>query len=94
MTVEEVERRLSWSAGRAIDAFDTLLEARISWCLIISFFFLLPKLETFNWHSKSYLWMQEGLAMIDDGHKDGKRRYWFPCVSSISTVVGADSIAI
>ncbi|CAI0379929.1 unnamed protein product [Linum tenue] len=31
---------------------------------------------------------QEGLAMIDDGHRDGKRRYWFPCVSSISSAVG------
>ncbi|XP_056682861.1 vacuolar protein sorting-associated protein 22 homolog 1 isoform X2 [Spinacia oleracea] len=62
VTVEEVESRLSWSAGRAIDALDTLLEA--------------------------------SLAMIDDGHKDGKRRYWFLCVSSISAVVGADAIAI
>ncbi|KAF2285794.1 hypothetical protein GH714_007810 [Hevea brasiliensis] len=34
--------------------------------------------------------LDEGLAMIDDGHKDGKRRYWFPCVSSISSSVGAD----
>ena len=34
--------------------------------------------------------MQEGLAMIDDGHRDGKRRYWFPCVSSISTSVVSD----
>lgn len=58
VTVEEVERRLSWSARRAIDALDTLLE--------------------------------EGLAMIDDGHKDGKRRYWFPCVSPISSVIGAE----
>ncbi|XWS27864.1 hypothetical protein CRYUN_Cryun25bG0016100 [Craigia yunnanensis] len=33
---------------------------------------------------------QEGLAMIDDGHRDGKRRYWFPCVSFISTF-GADN---
>ncbi|KAF8389314.1 hypothetical protein HHK36_026007 [Tetracentron sinense] len=54
-TVEEVERRLSWSSGRATDALETLLE--------------------------------EGLAMIDDGHRDGKRRYWFPCVSSISASV-------
>ncbi|KAK8706052.1 hypothetical protein V6N13_049630 [Hibiscus sabdariffa] len=53
VTVDEVERRLSWTHGRAIDALDTLLD--------------------------------EGLAMIDDGHKDGKRRYWFPCVSSISS---------
>ncbi|XP_059444646.1 vacuolar protein sorting-associated protein 22 homolog 1 isoform X2 [Corylus avellana] len=55
VTVDEVERRLSWTSGRAIDALDTLLD--------------------------------EGLAMIDDGHKDGRRRYWFPCVSSISTSV-------
>ncbi|XP_035549844.1 vacuolar protein sorting-associated protein 22 homolog 1 isoform X2 [Juglans regia] len=55
VTVDEVERRLSWTSGRAIDALDTLLD--------------------------------EGLAMIDDGHRDGKRRYWFPCVSSISTSV-------
>ncbi|XP_004294366.1 PREDICTED: vacuolar protein sorting-associated protein 22 homolog 1 [Fragaria vesca subsp. vesca] len=59
VTVDEVERRLSWTSGRAIDALDTLLD--------------------------------EGLAMIDDGHKDGTRRYWFPCVSSISTLVGADT---
>ncbi|EOY12434.1 PREDICTED: vacuolar protein sorting-associated protein 22 homolog 1 isoform X3 [Theobroma cacao] len=58
VTVDEVERRLSWTHGRAIDALDTLLD--------------------------------EGLAMIDDGHSDGKRRYWFPCVSSISSF-GADS---
>ncbi|KAE8725496.1 Vacuolar protein sorting-associated protein 22-like protein 1 [Hibiscus syriacus] len=47
VTVDEVERRLSWTHGRAIDALDTLLD--------------------------------EGLAMIDDGHRDGRRRYWFPC---------------
>ncbi|TYJ48712.1 hypothetical protein E1A91_A01G082900v1 [Gossypium mustelinum] len=58
VTVDEVERRLSWTHGRAIDALDTLLE--------------------------------EGLAMIDDGHRDGKRCYWFPCVSSISSF-GADN---
>ncbi|XP_034215558.1 vacuolar protein sorting-associated protein 22 homolog 1-like [Prunus dulcis] len=57
--VDDVERRLSWTTGCAIDAFDTLLD--------------------------------EGLAMIDDGHKDGIRRYWFPCVSSISTPGGADT---
>ncbi|CAB4279365.1 unnamed protein product [Prunus armeniaca] len=34
---------------------------------------------------------QEGLAMIDDRHKDGIRRCWFPCVSSISTPGGADT---
>ncbi|XP_043690618.1 vacuolar protein sorting-associated protein 22 homolog 1 [Telopea speciosissima] len=53
VTMEEVEKRLSWSSGRAIDDLETLLE--------------------------------EGLAMIDDGHKDGKRRYWFPCVSFVTT---------
>lgn len=35
--------------------------------------------------------LQEGLAMIDDGHRDGKRRYWFPCVSPIASTVGADT---
>ncbi|KAH1197471.1 Vacuolar protein sorting-associated protein 22 1 [Glycine soja] len=59
VTVDEVERRLSWSSGRAIDALDTLLD--------------------------------EGLAMIDDGDKDGRRRYWFPCVSPISSSIGVDS---
>ncbi|KAJ7963845.1 Vacuolar protein sorting-associated protein [Quillaja saponaria] len=59
VTVDEVERRLSWTSGRATDALDTLLE--------------------------------EGLAMIDNGHRDGRCRYWFPCASSISPVVGADS---
>ncbi|PON51531.1 ESCRT-2 complex, Snf [Parasponia andersonii] len=59
VTIDEVERRLSWTPGRAIDALDTLLD--------------------------------EGLAMIDDGHKDGKRRYWFPCVSPIAALVGADT---
>lgn len=29
MTVEEVERQLSWSSGRAIDALETLLEVSI-----------------------------------------------------------------
>ncbi|KAL5735985.1 hypothetical protein ACOSP7_030446 [Xanthoceras sorbifolium] len=58
VTVDEVEKRLSWTSGRAIDALDTLLD--------------------------------EGLAMIDDGHRDGKRLYWFPCVSSITSSVGAD----
>lgn len=29
--------------------------------------------------------------MIDDGHKDSIRRYWFPCVSSISIAVVADT---
>ncbi|KAI0497725.1 hypothetical protein KFK09_020959 [Dendrobium nobile] len=57
VTVEEVERRLSWSSGRAMDALETLLK--------------------------------EGLAMIDDGHRDGKRRYWFPCVASIFVMAGA-----
>ncbi|KAF3332789.1 kinesin-related protein [Carex littledalei] len=32
----------------------------------------------------------EGLAMIDDGHRDGRRRYWFPCVASISTTSGLE----
>jgi len=36
--------------------------------------------------------MHEGLAMIDDGHKDGKRRYWFPRVSRISSLTGIDSL--
>ncbi|KAL9275679.1 Vacuolar protein sorting-associated protein 22 homolog 1-like protein [Drosera capensis] len=62
VTVDEVERRLSWSSGRAVGALDTLLE--------------------------------EGLAMIDDGHRDGKRRFWFQCVSSIASIVGTDAIAI
>lgn len=60
VTVDEVQRRLNWSSGRATDALETLLE--------------------------------EGLSMIDDGHRDGKRRYWFPCVSSVSTYVGADAL--
>ncbi|ONK81937.1 uncharacterized protein A4U43_C01F34450 [Asparagus officinalis] len=60
--VEEVEKRFSWSSGRAIDALETLLE--------------------------------EGLAMIDDGHRDGKRRYWFPCVSSISSATGSEGLKI
>ncbi|KAI3510006.1 hypothetical protein L2E82_25994 [Cichorium intybus] len=60
VTVEEVERRLSWSTGRATDALETLLD--------------------------------EGLAMIDDGHRDGKRRYWFPCVSSISSFVASETL--
>lgn len=60
VTVDEVERRLSWSSGRATDALETLLE--------------------------------EGLAMIDDGHKDGRRRYWFPCVSSVSSYSASDTI--
>ncbi|KAM0943525.1 putative winged helix-like DNA-binding domain superfamily, Snf8/Vps36 family [Dioscorea sansibarensis] len=58
VTVEEVERKHSWSSGRAIDVLMSLLE--------------------------------EGLAMIDDGHRDGKRRYWFPCVSPISATSGSD----
>ncbi|XP_009591703.1 vacuolar protein sorting-associated protein 22 homolog 1 [Nicotiana tomentosiformis] len=60
VTADEVQRRLTWSLGRATDALETLLE--------------------------------EGLAMIDDGHIDGRRRYWFPCVSSISSYVGADTL--
>ncbi|KAF6170366.1 hypothetical protein GIB67_012376 [Kingdonia uniflora] len=61
VTVDEVERRLSWSSGRAIDTLETLLK--------------------------------EGLAMIDDGHSDGKRRYWFPCVS-FSAVVGSETLKV
>ncbi|VFQ82539.1 unnamed protein product [Cuscuta campestris] len=60
VTVDEVQRHLNWSSGRATDALETLLE--------------------------------EGLAMIDDGHRDGRRRYWFPCVSSMSSYSGADSV--
>ncbi|OAY68050.1 vacuolar protein sorting-associated protein 22 homolog 1 [Ananas comosus] len=55
VTVEQVQKALSWSSGRATDALETLLK--------------------------------EGLAMIDDGHRDGKRRYWFPCVAPISVAV-------
>lgn len=29
--------------------------------------------------------------MIDDGHRDGRRRYWFPCVSPISSLLGTDA---
>ncbi|XP_058067851.1 vacuolar protein sorting-associated protein 22 homolog 1 [Magnolia sinica] len=57
VTVEEVEKQLSWSSGRAIDALEALLK--------------------------------EGLSMIDDGHKDGRRRYWFPCVASASIAAGS-----
>ncbi|ERN19796.1 hypothetical protein AMTRI_Chr05g70050 [Amborella trichopoda] len=60
VTVEEVEKRLGWSPGRATDALEVLLK--------------------------------EGLAMIDDGHRDGKHRYWFPCVASISAAIEADMI--
>ncbi|CAD6218449.1 unnamed protein product [Miscanthus lutarioriparius] len=37
--------------------------------------------------------LKEGLAMIDDGHRDDKQRYWFPCVtvSSDTTAVEAKS---
>ncbi|XP_044473233.1 vacuolar protein sorting-associated protein 22 homolog 1-like [Mangifera indica] len=54
VTVDEVERQLSWTTGRAIDALDVLLD--------------------------------EGLAMIDEGHRDGRRWYWFACVSSIKLI--------
>ncbi|KAL3683962.1 hypothetical protein R1sor_001984 [Riccia sorocarpa] len=27
--------------------------------------------------------MKDGLVMVDDGHPDGKRRYWFPCVNTM-----------
>eukprot|EP01018_Ginkgo_biloba_P008668 Gb_07588 [translate_table: standard] len=60
--LEEVERRLSWSSGRVVDALETLLK--------------------------------EGLAMIDDGDPDGKRRFWFPCIgSSLSSVVDVETLA-
>ncbi|KAG1326504.1 vacuolar protein sorting-associated protein 22 [Cocos nucifera] len=36
--------------------------------------------------------LEEGLAMIDDGHRDGKRLYWFPCVAPISAALGADGL--
>ncbi|KAJ1693159.1 hypothetical protein LUZ63_009857 [Rhynchospora breviuscula] len=36
--------------------------------------------------------LKEGLAMIDDGHRDGRRRYWFPCVATISTTSGPDDV--
>ncbi|CAD6224132.1 unnamed protein product [Miscanthus lutarioriparius] len=38
--------------------------------------------------------LKEGLAMIDDGHRDAKRRYWFPCVtvSSDTAAVEANEI--
>nr|BBF89666.1 EAP30 family protein-like [Oryza sativa f. spontanea] len=35
--------------------------------------------------------LKEGLAMIDDGHRDGKRRYWFPCATLSSDSIGADA---
>lgn len=36
--------------------------------------------------------IKEGLAMVDDGHADGKRRYWFPCIgSSSSDAIDADA---
>ncbi|PQM40767.1 vacuolar protein sorting-associated protein 22 homolog 1 [Prunus yedoensis var. nudiflora] len=73
--VDEVERRLSWTTGRAIDAFDTLLDS-----IIYTYYDC--------WGSRNPCFSREGLAMIDDGHKDGTRRYWFPCVSSISTPGG------
>ena len=57
--------------------------------LSVPFFFylLLPYVwfDHLGWSNR--LFMQEGLAMIDDGHRDRKRRYWFPCVSSNSTPV-------
>ncbi|TXG67608.1 hypothetical protein EZV62_008883 [Acer yangbiense] len=34
--------------------------------------------------------LDDGLAMIDDGHRDGTCRYWFPCISSITSSVLAD----
>lgn len=38
-----------------------------------------------------YYYYQEGLAMIDDGHRDGKRRYWFPCVTVSSDTTGGEA---
>ncbi|KAF3530697.1 hypothetical protein DY000_02038526 [Brassica cretica] len=35
--------------------------------------------------------LEEGLAMIDNGIKDGKCQYWFPCVSSVYSFVGSDT---
>ena len=88
--MEELERRLSWSAGRAVDALDSLLEASSCWYVA-----MVSTSKYLIWLIKELcLRMQEGLAMIDDGDKDGKRRYWFPCVSSISSVTGADAIAV
>lgn len=31
--------------------------------------------------------------MIDDGHRDGKRRYWFPCVTVSSDITGTGTDA-
>jgi len=38
--------------------------------------------------------LQEGLAMIDDGHRDGKRRYWFPCVASIFSATCSETLKV
>eukprot|EP00252_Welwitschia_mirabilis_P007804 TRINITY_DN1951_c0_g1_i2.p1 TRINITY_DN1951_c0_g1~~TRINITY_DN1951_c0_g1_i2.p1 ORF type:complete len:220 (-),score=45.92 TRINITY_DN1951_c0_g1_i2:299-958(-) len=39
--------------------------------------------------------LKEGLAMIDDGHPDGRRRFWFPCISSsLSVVTGMDALPL
>ncbi|KAJ7571125.1 hypothetical protein O6H91_01G149900 [Diphasiastrum complanatum] len=48
------------------------------------------------WHSGRVIdtletLMKEGLAMVDDGHPDGIRRFWFPCVGSTSGAVEAGS---
>ncbi|KAK9156599.1 hypothetical protein Scep_003173 [Stephania cephalantha] len=85
VTVDEIERRFSWSSGRAADALETLLE--VSAIPIPSSFLRIaavPRilLKWFCFHST----MQEGLAMIDDGDKDGRRRYWFPCVSFSASI--------
>ena len=55
--------------------------------LFLFFYVFLPYVwfDHLGWSNR--LFMQEGLAMIDDGHRDRKRRYWFPCVSSNSTPV-------
>jgi ESCRT-II complex subunit VPS22 len=29
--------------------------------------------------------------MIDDGDRDGRRRYWFPCVTVSSDITGAEA---
>eukprot|EP00897_Mesotaenium_endlicherianum_P006847 jgi/Mesen1/6190/ME000032S05487 len=34
--------------------------------------------------------LKEGLAMVDDAHPDGQRRFWFPCVG-LSSIGGGGS---
>lgn len=86
VTVDEVERRLSWTSGRAVDALDTLLDVSFSSYL----FSHIQHSQTLGLYKHSAL-LQEGLAMIDDGHRDGRRRYWFPCVSPISSSFTTDA---